>query len=87
MTELCKFIGVEFAENMLQDYQAVAKQVTLENEPWKASVQGKINSDKSKKFQKLFHQEQQTYILKRLSEVRIEERINTKKYLGFTPPQ
>ena len=87
LTELCKFIGVEFAENMLQDYQAVAKQVTLENEPWKASVQGKINSDKSKKFQKLFNQEQQTYILKRLSEVRIEERINTKKYLGFTPPQ
>ncbi|NEQ39106.1 MAG: sulfotransferase [Okeania sp. SIO3I5] len=71
LTEVCQFVGVEFTEKMLQDYQVVAKQVTLKNEPWKASVGEKLNSSNSKKFQKLFNQEQQTYILKRLSEVRI----------------
>ncbi|MGK7920278.1 MAG: sulfotransferase domain-containing protein, partial [Trichodesmium sp.] len=69
LTEICDFIGVEFLENMLQDYQVVAKQVSLANEPWKESVGGKINSNNNKKFDKLFNQEQQTYILKRLSEV------------------
>ena len=72
MTEVCEFIRVEFVENMLQDYPLVAKQVTLKNEPWKASVRGKINSSNSKKFYKLFNQEQQTYILKRLSEVEVK---------------
>jgi LPS sulfotransferase NodH len=72
LTEVCEFIRVEFEENMLQDYPLVAKQVTLKNEPWKASVRGKINSSNSKKFYKLFNQEQQTYILKRLSEVEVK---------------
>ena len=73
LTEVCEFIGVAFAENMLQDYRLVAKQVTLENEPWKASVDGKINSNNSNnKFQKIFNQEQKTYILKRLSEAKLK---------------
>ncbi|NEP76837.1 MAG: sulfotransferase [Okeania sp. SIO3B3] len=69
LTEVCEFIGVEFTEKMLQDYQIVGKKVSLASEPWKASVVDKINSTNGKKFQSLFNQKQQTYILKQLSEV------------------
>ncbi len=72
LTEVCQFIGVEFSESMLQDYPLVAQKVSLANEPWKASVEEKINSNNGKKFQKLFNQEQQTYILKQLSEAEVK---------------
>ena len=72
LREVCEFIGVEFRETMLQDYPLVAKQVSLANESWKASVVGKIKSTHGEKFQKLFNQEQQTYILQRLSEARVQ---------------
>jgi LPS sulfotransferase NodH len=47
---LCEFIGVPFEERMLTDYSAVAKQVILESEPWKASAGQPIQNPGSRKF-------------------------------------
>lgn len=73
LTELCEFIGVTFNEIMLQGYTAVAKQVALRWELWKASVGESIQATGSKKFYKLFNEEQRQYILERLSEVNIDK--------------
>jgi len=74
LEKLCEFIGIEFTQRMLQDYRVVAKQVSLvEKEPWKASVAGKIQNANSQKFYEVFDEEQQQYILKRLSGVSLED--------------
>ena len=73
LEKLCEFIGIEFTERMLQDYRVVATQVSLETEPWKASVAGEIQNANSKKFYEVFDKEQQQYILKRLSGVSLED--------------
>lgn len=73
LIELCEFIGTEFNEAMLQDYGAVAKQVSLKWELWKESVGEAIQAGNSKKFYELFNQEQRQYILKQLSEVNLDE--------------
>jgi len=73
LEKICGFIGIEFIETMLQDYRGVAKQVTLETEPWKAAVTGEIHKVSSQKFDQMFDEAQQQYIRKRLSGVSLDE--------------
>jgi len=61
--KLCQFIGVEFDEKMLQDYSKTAKQLILDREAWKASVEQPIKTTNSQKFYQLFDARQREYIL------------------------
>jgi hypothetical protein len=68
LMELCQFIGVDFYESMLQGYGDVAKQVSLDREPWKALVSYKIHNANSTKFYELFDDKQRQYVLERLAD-------------------
>ncbi len=67
LEELCKFMGVEFDEKMLTDYQAAAKSLVRE-QSGRIINQGRVNT-KSEKFYQVFNQSQQEYILSRLADV------------------
>lgn len=69
LTEICEFIGVKFTENMLLDYRAVAKQVSLTNETWKASATQGIKNANSHKFYQVFDETQRQYILEKISSI------------------
>ncbi len=57
---------------MLEKYLTTTKDIVLENEPWKMSLGEPISNRNGRKFDKLFAPEQQSYILKKLSEVMIQ---------------
>lgn len=65
--DLGHFIGVPFEEQMLEKYGTTAKQVSLKNEYWKASVDSGIQSRNHGKFQKVFDASQREYITERLA--------------------
>ncbi|HBB30738.1 MAG TPA: sulfotransferase [Cyanobacteria bacterium UBA8803] len=73
IANLCKFIGVDFKEQMLQDYRVVAKQLIRDREQWKLGVMEEIKNANSQKFHRLFNEDQQRYILKQLSTVNLPE--------------
>lgn len=76
LEDLCQFIGIEFSEKMLQDYQLTGKQLSLEHEGRAVNQQG-IKNGKSQKFYQIFDQEQQHYVLDQLATVNLEELIQT----------
>lgn len=73
LTRICKFLGVDFNQSMLESYSSTAKQVILAREPWKASVSGKIKNANSKKFYELFTEKQRQYIIDKLREVNLND--------------
>ncbi|MGL4503386.1 MAG: sulfotransferase family protein [Planktothrix sp.] len=73
LEKVCQFIGVEFTENMLEDYRQVSQQLIRDRETWKATVSGDIQNANSQKFYKVFDAAQQQYILDRLSTVNLDE--------------
>ena len=66
---ICNFINIDFDEIMLENYRSTTKEIVLENEPWKISVGEPISNRNGRKFDNLFAPEQQSYILKKISEV------------------
>lgn len=72
LEKLCKFIGIDFDQKMLHDYQMAAEKVCLEIEPWKARATQAIEKANSQKFYQVFDATQQEYILNRLSEVDLD---------------
>ena len=78
--ELCNFIGVNFTQAMLDEYGAAATKVSLKSEPWKASVNQKIRSTSSEKFDNLFDDNQRKYIVERLSVINLQD---TKKSYSY----
>lgn len=66
LQELCEFIGIEFDEKMLEDYQETAKSL-VRKQSGRVVSQGTVNA-KSQKFYQLFNKSQQEYILSRLAE-------------------
>lgn len=69
LIEICKFIGVDFDEIMLQQYAAASKKVVTKDEFWKASVSESIKNANGTKFYKLFNEEQRQYIINQLATV------------------
>lgn len=67
VTNLCNFVDLPFSETMLKEYGTAARQVSLKNEVWKATVSGQIESKKSHKFNLLFETDQKEYIVKKTS--------------------
>jgi hypothetical protein len=73
LTDLCRFIGTTFHEEMLQNYKQTARMVTLSNEPWKAGVSEEIRRSNSNKFNKLFDETQRRYIAQAIASLNLEE--------------
>jgi hypothetical protein len=71
LQELCKFIEIQFNENMLQQYSQAAKNVVLEYEAWKTPVAQPIYSTNNTNFYECFNEEQREYILQKLSEIKL----------------
>ena len=69
LEQICDFIDIEFEEIMLENYGEMTKAIVLKNEPWKTSVGEAISNKNGQKFYNLFTSEEQSYILKNLSEV------------------
>ena len=68
LTDLCKFIGVEFDPGMLSEHSLVVQKLVLQSETWKdsARVDG-LHRPMVRKFDQLFDQEQQAYIRARMA--------------------
>lgn len=73
LRQLCHFIGIEFHESMLRERSAVARQIVLPHETWKASVDQAIQSKNRQKFYQLFKPEQRAYIRKNLLAIDMEQ--------------
>jgi hypothetical protein len=69
LQEICKFIGIDFTEKILEDYRSIAKQLIRGRETWKGSVSNQIQNANSQKFYNLFNEEQQQYIISVLSKM------------------
>ncbi|MGD1855758.1 MAG: sulfotransferase [Leptolyngbyaceae cyanobacterium] len=59
---LCKFVGVPFEEQMIENYQVASRQLVRSRENWKASTQQAIQNTNSQKFLTIFTPEQQAHI-------------------------
>jgi hypothetical protein len=70
LTQLCQFIGIPFDSRMLTDYGKASEKLIRGKEVWKASVKDKISNANSRKFKKVFSQEEQDYVLSCLSKER-----------------
>jgi hypothetical protein len=68
LVALCDFIDVPYEEEMLSHYPAVAGQLILKTEPWKASVSEPIRPTGKRKLNDHLTEEQRQYILARLPE-------------------
>lgn len=69
LKQLCHFIEVDFAAQMLSQYATTARQVSLTREPWKVGVAKPIQNANSTKFYTLFSQSQQDYVLEHTSSI------------------
>lgn len=66
LSRLCRELGVEFSEQML-DYQEAAGELVLPEESWKEKTKGKL--EKSSKFEQAFSRDEQDFIRKKLRSV------------------
>jgi Sulfotransferase family len=73
LKQLTQFIDIEFEPQMLQTYDVAAQKVSLDNEPWKKPVAGKIKTTNSQKFYQVFDAVQQQYVSERLAVVDLEK--------------
>jgi hypothetical protein len=67
LEEICSFLGIEYANAMLRDHRLTAERVVLESEPWKSNAFRTVRRRPGRKFEELFEEEEQRYILARLS--------------------
>ncbi|MGC1249044.1 MAG: hypothetical protein WA865_22740, partial [Spirulinaceae cyanobacterium] len=73
LVQICQFIDVEFEPKMLQEYQVVAKKVSLNTEYWKTPVTQTIQNTNHQKFYKVFDESQRQYVCQQLAKVSLEE--------------
>ncbi|MEB3885637.1 sulfotransferase [Lyngbya sp. CCY1209] len=72
LRKICNFLNVEFDVNMIENYAEMAHYVSLDREGRSVNCDG-INYRPSNKFFKIFNEEQQAYIMDKLSVVNLEE--------------
>lgn len=71
LTDLCKFLEIDWDEAMLTHRQSVSDNLILGREPWKQSVKGPLRQDTSEKFLRLFDEAQREHIRSRLSPIEV----------------
>ena len=71
VVDLCERLDLPFEETMLTGYRSVASEVVLSNEPWKEATDRPITSSGGRKFQSVFTDDQQAYILERIEQAQI----------------
>lgn len=70
LKKICKFIGVEFDEMMITEYNSAAQKLVFE--AGGRTVKPRIQNCNSKKFYEVFDEHQQQYVLERLSQVNLD---------------
>lgn len=70
LLQICEFLGLEFDDNMLDNYRKVAEGVTMQEAG--RIVNKKITSANSQKFYRIFNEQQREYILNRLSAIDLD---------------
>ncbi len=70
LKKICTFIGVEFNETMLTEYNNAAQKLVFE--AGGRTVKPVIQNCNSKKFYEVFNEQQQQYVLERLSQVNLD---------------
>jgi hypothetical protein len=73
LRDLCRFIGVAYSDDLLQEYAHTSKSLITKGEPWKASVGKAIRSYNGDKFFSIFDSKQQQYVLDRLKDAGLHE--------------
>ena len=73
LTDVCRFIGVDYNEALLQQYAFSSKSLIAKDEPWKASVGRDIHNANGYKFSSIFDGKQQQYILKHLKDAGMQD--------------
>jgi hypothetical protein len=64
---LCRFIGLPFRPEMLEEYASAARGLVLQGEDWKRGATGEpIGRPATSKFERIFDREEQAYILEHL---------------------
>lgn len=71
VVDLCERLDLPFEETMLTGYRSVASEIVLSNEPWKEATDRPITSSAGRKFQSVFTEDQQAYILERIEQAQI----------------
>jgi len=70
LRNLCKFMGVEFSQLMLEQHGMAAEKVILDNQEWVKSAKGKIMKwYKNRKFNRLFDEREQKFIISHLEKL------------------
>lgn len=69
LTQLCTFLGIPFAETMLNGYQKMAAQLVHKHETWKMSARDAIHNANHTKFYRLFDDGQRQYITAQVAKV------------------
>ncbi|MBN1121005.1 MAG: sulfotransferase [Anaerolineae bacterium] len=72
LIDLCGWLNLPFEETMLTDYRAVASEVVLSSEPWKAATERPIAPTTGHKFRAVFTEDQQAYIMERIAQAQID---------------
>jgi hypothetical protein len=70
VADVCDFLRIPYEEAMLQGYATAASQLVRNKTAWQAKVFQPIHKTNGTKFFELFDEEQQRYILERLTPVR-----------------
>ena len=71
LSEVFSFIGLSFDKQIIDNHSLVSKQIILDNEPWKKSVQKAIANTHERKFSKIFKKQEQEYILEKTSAIKL----------------
>lgn len=65
LKEMCRFLGITFQTNMLDTRDAAANEITLASEEWKSNVSTKTQKLNHRKFDKIFSDSEQVFILEK----------------------
>jgi len=84
LTRLCRFMGVEFEAQMLENYASAAERLTRTEEVWKVSAKEPVHNANGTKFGALFDEDQRRHILGRLMPLPAHMR-STSRAAGETP--
>lgn len=73
LAEVCDFLSITFQETMLQGYTSAAEHLVRNKTGWQAKVFKPIQNANGTKFFEIFDEDQQRYILNRLSPISEDE--------------
>jgi len=69
LEKICKFIGIEFEQIMLEQHGLAAEKIILDNQEWIKSAKGEVRSTNDKQFRTLFNEKEQEWIINHLEKL------------------